>query len=121
MLVQYSIDDNEDDIKASAVEIRKRIASRHLDNKIKQGIIDEDTLFHEYNAKMKEVQKKSIATYGVDFSSYKFYSEIAQDTSPIDALNKLLNNYNLHVDYYPRTRDKKGNWIIDTIFLPIYK
>uniref|UniRef100_A0A6C0EB36 Uncharacterized protein n=1 Tax=viral metagenome TaxID=1070528 RepID=A0A6C0EB36_9ZZZZ len=94
---------------------------RKLEMNKDELIVDEDTLFHEYNAKMKEVQKKSIATYGVDFSSYKFYSEIAQDTSPIDALNKLLNNYNLHVDYYPRTRDKKGNWIIDTIFLPIYK
>ena len=26
----------------------------------------------------------------------------------------------MYIDYYPRLKDKKNKWVIDTIYLPIY-
>lgn len=48
-----------------------------------------------------------------------FYSIIAQDKKYINELNKITNKYDLHIDYYPRVK-KNNNWIIDTVYLPIY-
>ena len=67
MLVQYSIDDNEDDIKPSAVELRKRIASRNLDSKIKQGTVDQDVLLH-----MKDLNRKQLKEHGKDILTVTF-------------------------------------------------
>jgi hypothetical protein len=68
----------------------------------------------------QNIQKKAINKYGTDFSIYKFYSEIAQDIQYINLLNKKLNEYDIHIEYKPREKDKKGRWIIDTIYLPVY-
>jgi hypothetical protein len=48
-----------------------------------------------------------------------FYSEIAQDIVFLEGLNKILNKYDLHIDFYPRIKDNNGYWIIDTVYLPI--
>jgi hypothetical protein len=83
--------------------------------------VDEDSMFHEYNSEMKKIQKHWIAKYGTTFDTYIFYSTIAQNILPIKELNTVLNKFNISIDFYPRIRDKKGNWIIDTVYLPVYK
>lgn len=81
--------------------------------------IDEDNLFEDMRKTMMNAQKKAIKKYGTDFTSYEFYSKIAQDHAHIDLINKTINKYDIQIDYYARIRDEKGNWVIDTIYLPI--
>lgn len=68
---------------------------------------------------MSKVQHNIIGKYGINFNKTYFYSVIAQDTSSIDEINKLLNTYQIHIDYFPRQKTKKGDWILGTIYLPI--
>ena len=37
----------------------------------------------------------------------------------MDEYNKILHEYDLHIDYFPRIKDTMGNWFIDTIYLPV--
>lgn len=93
--------------------IRKQI----LDNKkIK---IDQNIMYKTIDKTMKAVQKDALKIYGYDFTSYVFYSQIAQDTKYIDDINKVLNKFKLHIDYYPRVKNN-NKWIIDTIHLPVF-
>jgi hypothetical protein len=94
--------------------IRKLVFDR---KKIK---IDEDQLYDELKNVMKNVQDKALKKYGTKFSTYTFYSKIAQDTSHIDSINDILNKFKLHIDFYPRMKDAKGKWYIDSIYLPIF-
>ena len=87
-------------------------------NKIK---INEDNMFKKVSKQINEIQDRALEIYGTKFNTYQFYSKIAQDTSHISELNKALKNFGLHIDFFPRTRDTKGKWIIDNIYLPIYK
>lgn len=82
--------------------------------------INEDTFYTEYIDLISSLQLKWISFYG-SFSSYTFYSVISQNLIPIQNLNILLNKYYIHLDYFPRIKNNKGNWIIDTIYLPVYK
>lgn len=79
--------------------------------------IDDDKLYKNYYRKFNKIQKEAIANYGVRFSTNKFYSKIAQNTSYITSMNKTLNKFNIHIDFYPRKKDRTGEWIIDTVFL----
>jgi len=74
-------------------------------------------LYSKYQIIFNKIQKKAVTTYGTNFSTNKFYSVIAQDTSFIEKMNTVLNSYDLQIDFYPRKRDIKGKWIIDTVFL----
>lgn len=94
---------------------------RVVDFNTKKLEMDEDEMFHEYNSEMKKIQRYWIAHYKTTFDTYLFYSSIAQNVKPIKDLNVVLNKFNILIDYYPRVRDKKGNWILDTVYLPIYK
>ena len=60
-----------------------------------------------------------IDKYGTDFTTYIFYSKIANDMTFIDKINVLLHEYNLHIDFFPRIKEK-NRWIIDTLYLPVY-
>ncbi|AYV77421.1 MAG: hypothetical protein Dasosvirus2_17 [Dasosvirus sp.] len=90
---------------------------RKLSNNYEKIDIDDDKLFREYDRKFYKIQREAIDKYGTRFGKKEFYSVIAQDTSFIDQYNKFLNKYNIHIDFYPRKKDKNNNWYIDTIYL----
>jgi hypothetical protein len=94
--------------------IRKQI----LDNK--KINIDENKLYSELDVIMKKSQKDAINTYKNNFTTYEFYSKIAQDRKYIDAINHIINQYKIHIDYFPRIKDSSGKWIIDSIHLPVF-
>ena len=95
------------------------IRKLHVDaKKIK---LDEDLMFKQVNKGYSSIQEEALTKYGTDFSTYDFYSKISQDLTYINKLNKILNIFKLHIDFFPRRRDNKGKWIIDNIYLPIYK
>lgn len=81
--------------------------------------IDEDSLYNEIRKELRKVQRLAITEYGTTFNTYKFYSEIAQNIKYIGMLNKKLEKYNLTIDFYPRNKDFKGSWIVDTIYIPL--
>lgn len=94
------------------------IRNLNLDNKkIK---VNEDRLFKELNNAMKKAQKKAIDKYGYDFSTQKFFSKIAQNTEYVGIINDCMKKYNMYIDYFPRVKDDSGEWVIDTLYMPIY-
>ena len=95
------------------------IRDKHLKgDKIK---IDEDQLFFEYNDISRKIQELGIKKYGSKFTNEIFYSKIAQDVQLINKINDIINKFDIYIDFIPRIFDNKENWIIDTIYLPIYK
>jgi len=81
--------------------------------------INEDKFYKLLNNKFKQIQFDAIDFYNTNFTDYTFYSEIAQNTTYIGKINKLINKFELHIDYFPRIRDSKGRWIIDTVYVPV--
>lgn len=94
------------------------IRSLKLDKK--KIIINEDEMYKKLTKTMNLLQSDAIKKYGTNFSIQIFYSKIAQNSSYINEINKILNKYNLHIDFFPRIKDERGEWIIDTIYLPVY-
>lgn len=93
------------------------IRKKDFDNKkIK---INENELYKKLLKAYDLLNKKSINKYGNNFDTYYFYSVISQDTSYINKLNKLLNKYELQIDYFPRI-NRNNKWIVDSIYLPVY-
>lgn len=82
--------------------------------------IDENELFKNLKKVMIRAQDKAIKKYGTNFSTYDFYSKIAQDREYIDMINHELNKYEIHLDFFSRQKDDKGRWYIDTLYLPVY-
>lgn len=82
--------------------------------------INEDQFYKKFINLQQNLQYTAIDKYGTKFTTAKFHSTIAQDTSYMNKLNKLLNQFQFHIDYYPRIKDSSGNWIIDTIYLPVF-
>lgn len=82
--------------------------------------IDIDKLIEEISDKMIVIQEKAIKKYGTKISLDVFYNKISQDKTYVDTLNKYLKKYDLVIDYYARIKDESGNWIIDTLYLPVY-
>jgi hypothetical protein len=82
--------------------------------------IDEDDMYKNTRRVFNKIQDQAIEKYGTKFTASTFYSKIAQDREFIDVINKTLNKYKLQIDYYPRIKDKKGRWIIDDVYLPVY-
>ena len=94
---------------------------RHLNmmgNKIE---IDENGLYEKFNNICRKIQTVAIYKYGVKFTNEIFFEQIAQDKTIINKMNDVLNLYFLHIDYVPRIKNEKNQWIIDTIYLPVYK
>ena len=84
--------------------------------------INEDGLYKQYNKISRQANKKAIEKYGTKFTNNKFYKEISQDTSFIESINNVLNEFDLHIDYYPRKKDEDNNkWYIDNVFLSFRK
>lgn len=94
---------------------------RKLDLKKDKFSIDEDNLYREYNTISRKIQSQCIKKYGTEFTLNKFYSEIAQDTKLINNINETVNKFNINIDYIPRIIDTNKNWILDTLYLPVYK
>lgn len=94
------------------------IRNLNLDNKkIK---VNEDKMYKELSKTMNGTQDSAIQKYGTKFNDKKFYTEIAQDVEYINMINECLKKYNIFIDYYPRINDENGDWIIDTLYMPIY-
>lgn len=81
--------------------------------------INEDEMYNEIRKALRKAQDMAIEEYGAKFSTYSFYSKISQDRRFIEMVNEKLNKYNLSIDFYPRTKDFKGVWVVDTIYVPI--
>lgn len=81
--------------------------------------INENDFENDYMKIHNKVQDMAIKKYGINFSAYTFYSKIAQETTYIDMINQVINKYNINIDYFPRTKDSKGHWIIDTVYIPL--
>jgi hypothetical protein len=81
--------------------------------------IDEDKFYSEITKTFRECQVNALAKYGHKFNTYKFYSIISQDDSFIKSINNVLKKYYLIIDFYPRSKDFKGQWIVDTIYINI--
>lgn len=94
---------------------------RNLDINSINISINDNALFKAYNTTFNTIQDMSIKKYGTTFSARKFYTKIAQDTQWIDQLNKTLNKFKIHIEYYPRKKDINNVWILDTVFLPFRK
>ena len=98
------------------------IRSKDLNNnKIILSDDDEDDLRKNFNYITNYIQRKNIKSYGYNINNYTFYSKISQNLDPINQINRVLEKYGLFIDYYPRQKNNKGQWIIDTIYLPLYK
>lgn len=82
--------------------------------------IDEDKMYKEFNVVFDKIQKKMIKKYNSEFKTEYFYSVISQDMEPIDTLNKALNKFQINIDFFTRKKDKRGKWVVDDIYLPIY-
>jgi hypothetical protein len=78
--------------------------------------IDESELYEQYRKIFRAIQKDAIIKYGTEFSINEFYEQIAHDMSYLNRFNRILNQYQIHIDYYPRKKDGK-HWFIDTVFL----
>jgi hypothetical protein len=93
------------------------ITKKNIDNKKIE--VDEDKFYDEMKIVIRNIHIKAIHIHGVKFTTYKFYSQIAQDTQFINTINDSLNKFGLKIDFFPRIRDTKGSWVVDTIHLPI--
>jgi hypothetical protein len=82
--------------------------------------INENSLYKEMKTELWNINKSAIKEYGSNFTTYIFYSKIAQDTKYINMINKKLEKYLIHIDFFPRTMDDSGKWIVDTIYIPLY-
>lgn len=92
---------------------------RKLPSDSKKIKIDEDKLYDEMRKVFKQVQTSAIAEYGDKFNTYTFYSKISQNEKYINIVNNELKKYNLVIDYYPRNKNFRGRWIVDTIYVPL--
>jgi hypothetical protein len=92
---------------------------RKFVNNDKNIEFNEDDLYEELSKVIWDAQNLSIKKYGTEFDTNEFYAVIAQDTTYINMINKILNNHDLHIDFYPRTKDKNGGWYINTIYLSV--
>jgi hypothetical protein len=59
-------------------------------NKIK---IDEDTMFKKVSKEINKIQDSALKMYGTNFSTYQFYSQIAQDISHIYWIHRAAKKY----------------------------
>lgn len=94
--------------------IRKKTANDKLIE------FNENIFYRQTNKTMWDCQRDAISMYGKNFTTNVFFSQIAQNTTFIDRINKVVNKYKLHIEYYPRIKDDNDKWIIDSVYLPIY-
>lgn len=86
----------------------------------KQIKINEDRFYKQLIKTYRNVQNSAIKKYGTTFTADIFHTDISPNLSYINKVNKELHKFKMHIDYYPRKKDKIGHWIIDTVYLPVY-
>lgn len=89
----------------------------------KQIDIDEDKLFKKFIRTSNKEQDRIIEKYGKNFrgrNNEYFFSKIAKDKSLINKVNEVCNEFDIHIDYYPRQKDPEDNWVVDTVYLPVF-
>ena len=64
---------------------------------------DIDNLTNEFNNLLESIYYK----YYTNYTDKLFYSKIINDISFLETYNKLLEKYNLYIDYYPRIKLNK--------------
>lgn len=95
------------------------IRKHHIDNK--KIYIKNEIKAQKYMTNiMSDIQTSAIKKYGDKFTTQTFYSKIAQDMKYINLINKKIHKYGVHIEYIPRTKNKKGNWLIKSIYLPVF-
>lgn len=82
--------------------------------------INEDNFYSEINKRIRKVQESAIKKYGTQFTEDEFYSVISQDTSHIEQINEIMKKHSMNIEFYPRVQNKRGVWIIETVFLPVH-
>lgn len=90
---------------------------RKYENDDKNIEINEDNLYDDLRLLFRKIQDIAIKKYGTNFNTYKFYSTISQDTKYLENINDLLKTYHLFIDFYPRTKDFRGSWVVDTVYI----
>lgn len=93
---------------------------KKLNHDLKKIKINENEMVKNLSRKYYRLQSKYIKLYGKTFTNEKFYSTIAQNLKPINSVNKILNKFQLHIDFFPRIKNSSGAWIIDTVYVPVY-
>ena len=77
-----------------------------------------------YSRCMKELKEKykNIKTKCVNknilIPKEVFYDKISNNFKYIDAINDFLSNYDIYVDYYPRSKLKENEWTFEDIYIP---
>lgn len=94
------------------------IRSKNVNSKKK--LIDDDDFLYKYLRIFSKVQQYALEKYGTDFTNDTFYSVIAQDNKPVQMINKMLNKFNVHVDFFSRKK-KHGEWVIPGVYLPVFQ
>lgn len=92
------------------------IRAKNLD--VKKIVIDENKLFETIKKTYFRIQNKAIEIHTDSFTNNYFYTKIASDTSFINEINDDFSDHGIHIDYYPRIL-VDGQWIIDTVYLPV--
>ena len=82
--------------------------------------INENKLLDKMRKTLEIIQDLAIEKYGIKFTDHFFYSKIAQDKTYINMYNDSLKEFKLFVDFFPRSLDKNGSWILEEIYLPIF-
>lgn len=93
---------------------------RKLNHDDKNIEIDENKFYREAYKLHRNIQEAAIKMYGTSFTSDTFFSVIAQNRTYINDINSVLKRYQMYIDYYPRIKDQKNKWIIDTVYIPVY-
>jgi hypothetical protein len=86
------------------------------DTKIK---VNEDKLYKNCLKVISNIHDYDFDKYSDDFDREYFYSVIAQDFNFINIYNDFLHKFNIHIDYFPRKKNKDNLWYIDDVYLPI--
>ncbi len=92
---------------------------KNIFNKEKIIIKDENEMINILTEVHNKIQNNAIKKFGYKFTLDKFYTSIVTDFTAINDYNKVLNSFEIQIDYFPRIKDKYGNWYIDSIYLPV--
>lgn len=83
--------------------------------------INQNDLHTNIKKVLRILNADSIKKYGTKFNTYTFYTKIMTDRSFINKLNKKLNDFSIHIDFFEREKDSRGGWIVTDVYVPIYE
>jgi hypothetical protein len=83
--------------------------------------INQNDLYMDMKKIIKEIHFDSVKKYGNKFNTYTFYTKIMRDKTFINRLNKKLNTFLIHIDFFERKKDFRGAWVVTDVYIPIYE